>query len=196
MPTYSTDRRGALKIIGAIGATCTYPFAGDELHGQTVHDAENHGEPAASPTGATFFREPDFATLSRVTDLIIPPTGTAGAIQAGVPLYIDRVVSINAAHQELVAEGLRYLDTEAQRANGQSKFLALNENQQLAILEPLCSAYDADPGSTKLTRAVQFFGLIKNLTADGYYTSRPGLIDELGYKGNHALASFPSCPEH
>ena len=43
-----------------------------------------------------------------------------------------------------------------------------------------------------------FFRLLKNLTADGYYTSRVGLIDELGYKGNTALSQFPSCtvPEH
>jgi gluconate 2-dehydrogenase gamma chain len=193
MPTYSTDRRGALKIIGAIGATCAYPFAGDELHGQTVHDGEHH---AAGAPSNTFFREADFAALSRISDLIIPPTGTAGAIQAGVPLYIDRVVSINAAHQELVAEGLRYLDAEAQRLNGQSKFLSLSEAQQLALLEPLCEAYDRDSASTQLSRPVQFFGLIKSLTADGYYTSQPGLIDELGYKGNHALPSFPGCPEH
>ena len=95
-----------------------------------------------------------------------------------------------------MAEGLRYLDAQAQRLNGQSKFLALNEAQQLAILEPLCEAYDRDPASTTLSRPAQFFGLIKSLTADGYYTSQPGLLDELGYKGNHALPSFPGCPEH
>ena len=45
---------------------------------------------------------------------------------------------------------------------------------------------------------VGFFRLLKNLTADGYYTSRVGLVDELGYKGNTALPQFPSCtvPEH
>ena len=42
--------------------------------------------------------------------------------------------------------------------------------------------------------AVRFFRLVKNLTADGYYTSRAGLLDELGYSGNRALAQFPSCP--
>ena len=32
-----------------------------------------------------------------------------------------------------------------------------------------------------------------NPTADGYYTSRAGLLEELGYTGNTALASFPAC---
>jgi hypothetical protein len=45
---------------------------------------------------------------------------------------------------------------------------------------------------------VRLFRLIKNLTADGYYTSRVGLLQELGYTGNTALARFPTCsvPEH
>ena len=45
---------------------------------------------------------------------------------------------------------------------------------------------------------VRLFRLIKNLTADGYYTSRVGLLEELGYTGNTALARFPGCavPEH
>ena len=44
----------------------------------------------------------------------------------------------------------------------------------------------------------RFFQLVKNLTADGYYTSRTGLLEELGYTGNSALAKFPACsvPEH
>jgi hypothetical protein len=44
----------------------------------------------------------------------------------------------------------------------------------------------------------QFFRALKNLTADGYYTSRPGLVQELGYNGNAYLASFPqfTIPEH
>jgi hypothetical protein len=39
----------------------------------------------------------------------------------------------------------------------------------------------------------RFFRLIKNLTADGYYTSRVGLLDELGYTGNTYRPSFPQC---
>jgi len=31
------------------------------------------------------------------------------------------------------------------------------------------------------------------MTADGYYTSRAGLVEDLGYLGNQVLAEFPEC---
>ena len=109
-----------------------------------------------------------------------------------MPEYIDRVVGSNGEHQSLVADGLRWLD--AQLEGQAATFLELSEARQLAILEPLCRAAD----EKKLNaRNVKFFALIKNLTTDGYFTSRVGLIEELGYRGNSALTAFPECPhEH
>jgi hypothetical protein len=183
MADYSSDRRQVLKLFGAIGATCAYPFAGDELYGQTVHE---HG---SSQSPNRFLNETDFSTISRIADLIIPATGTPGAVQAGVPEYIDFVVSRESQHQSLMADGLRWLDTQA-KEHGAERFLALDEHAQLSLLEPLCEAADTEksPG-----RNVQFFALLKRLTADGYYTSRIGLMDELGYKGNTVRASYPEC---
>ncbi len=190
MSSYSSDRRSLLKIFGAIGATCAYPFSSDELYGQQapLHD---HLHPPPAPANPHFFNETDFATISRVADLIIPPTDTPGAIQAAVPDYIDSLVARNTDHQLLMADGLRWLDAEA-RKTGAKTFLALDESRQLAILEPLCEAAD-QKSSIPQGRNVQFFALLKNLTADGYYTSRAGLIEELGYKGNTARTSFPEC---
>ena len=72
----------------------------------------------------------------------------------------------------------------------EKNFMKLDEAAQYAILAPLCEAADAGPSAA---RNVQFFALIKSLTADGYYTSRTGLIDELRYQGNTARSSFPAC---
>jgi len=177
MSSYSSDRRSLLKIFGAIGATCAYPFASDELYGQT----------AAPPpeTAPHFFNKTDFAVIARLADLIIPETDSVGAVRAGVPQYIDMVVSRNAEQQAVVADGLHWLAGK--------NFMQLDESAQFAILKPLCEA--ADSGDLR-ARNVQFFALIKNLTADGYYTSRAGLIEELGYQGNTARAGFPDCHEH
>lgn len=188
MATYSSDRRSLLKIIGAIGATCAYPFAGDELFGQTL--APNEHSPAQTPPGTRFFNDRDFQTISRISELIIPASDTPGAVQAGVPDYIDIVIARDTDQQLLTADGLRWLDSEAGRLARDKKFVELREDQQLSILEPLCEAADEN---SSMARNVQFFALIKRLTADGYYTSKIGLIDELGYKGNIVRASFPDC---
>jgi gluconate 2-dehydrogenase gamma chain len=195
MPIYSTDRRGALKILGAIGASCACPIAGDELFGRSADEAaapaHHHaaGQQAALPAKPIFFPAADFETVSRIADLIIPQTGTPGAVAAGVPAYIDLIVSRNASQQSLVSDGLRWLDEDARRMANR-RFVALSEQQQLSILQPLCDAADAGKTEGRLT---QFFVLIKALTADGYYTSQIGLIEELGYKGNTVLASYPEC---
>ena len=103
-----TNRRDTLKIIGAIGATCAFPYASDELYGQHVHVAG----PEAQPGVPVFFQADDFATISRIADLIIPPTDTPGAVQARVPSYIDLVVSSNVEHQSIYRTGLTWLKQE------------------------------------------------------------------------------------
>jgi gluconate 2-dehydrogenase gamma chain len=185
MASYSSDRRKVLKLFGAIGATCAYPFAGDELYGQTAHEHANF----VPQSQGRFLNDADFKTIARITDLIIPSTETAGAIQAGVPEYIDLVISRDIDHQTLMADGLRWLDAQAKEL-GDDRFLGLDERGQLSILEPLCEAADAEKTQA---RNVQFFALLKRLTADGYYTSKVGLMDELEYKGNAVRSGYPEC---
>lgn len=222
-------RRHALHMLGAISVTCAFPFAGDELYGQHVH-ATLAQTPAPGPYTPEFFTPAEYTVLSRLTDVIIPPTDTPGASAAGVPEYIDRVVALNAEHQPLVRAGLAWLGRQAS-ARYSRDFLGLDEAEHVAILQPLSDALDRQqrealqrrfrteakrgtvyhvavtdrdalarsPSSVPVTLdqdpglPVRFFRLIKNLTADGYYTSRAGLLEELGYAGNTALAKYPAC---
>ncbi len=195
MASYSNDRRSLLKIFGAVGATCAYPFASDELFGQTAEPHHHETSPQQPDSLPQFFNKADFATISRVVDLIIPATDTPGALAAGVPAYVDLVIARNTDQQLVMADGLRWLDAQA-ASMGSKRFVELTEKQQLSILEPLCELADTTTGLAR-GRNVQFFALVKSLTADGYYTSRHGLREELGYKGNSAMAEYPSCvPEH
>jgi gluconate 2-dehydrogenase gamma chain len=222
-------RRRALKMLGTIGATCAFPFAGDELYGQHVHPVLIQA-PESGPYKPAFFTPAEYAVLSRLTDVIIPPTDTPGAAAAGVPEYIDRVVSLNAQHQPLVREGLAWLERQATERFSKS-FLSLDEAGHVAMLQPLSDEIDRQQRDAQRARfrteaghgmvyyvaitdkdlatpppvptaanagsesglPVRFLRLIKNLTADGYYTSRVGLLAELGYAGNTALAAFPGC---
>jgi gluconate 2-dehydrogenase gamma chain len=222
----SETRRDTLKILGAIGATCAFPFSADELYGQ--HVPVKGAKPAASrtePYKPTFFGAVEYELISRVADLIIPATDTAGAVGAGVPEYIDRVVSLNPEHQGLMRAGLEWIDGRSRELFAE-RFLGVSEAQQIQMLQPLSDEVDRrqraaltaryrsggaggafyaprtdatateprpDPALAPPDVPVRFFRLVKNLTADGYYTSRAGLLEELGYKGNTALARFPAC---
>jgi len=194
------DRREALRIIGSITATCAFPFPADELYGQ--HQGHAHEPPARLPEAPGFFTPAEYETVSRLADLIIPGGDSPGALDAGVPAYIDYVVSRNSQAQALYRRGLKWLDRQASR-RGAPRFVDLPESAQVALLEPLCAEADAvrdAPAGSGLRRKsaprrleVSFFRAVKSMTADGYFTSRHGLIDALGYQGNAVLAEFPSC---
>ena len=224
-------RRHALKILGTIGLTCAFPFEGDELYGQHVHVALTQA-PAAGPYVPAFFTPAEYSTLSRLTDVIIPPTDTPGPVGAGVPEYIDRIVSLKVEHESLVRSGIAWLDEQI-RTRFSKAFVDLEEADQIAILQPLSDEVDRQQRATQQRRfrteggatiyyvaltdrtpptpapsgarpalpagtsgpelPVRLFRLIKNLTADSYYTSRVGLLQELRYSGNTAVAQFPAC---
>jgi hypothetical protein len=226
----SETRRETLKILGAIGATCAFPFSADELYGQHVHVKDaRRAAPRKEAYKPGFFGAVEYELISRLADLIIPATETAGAVGAGVPEYIDRVVSLNPEHQGLMRAGLEWIDDRSRELFAE-RFLDVSEAQQIHILQPLSDEVDRQQRATLTARyrgggaggtfyaprtekteaeqrpvappvspvspadvPVGFFRLLKNLTADGYYTSRVGLVDELGYKGNTVLAEFPSC---
>src|SRR5579859_7438204 len=118
------SRRESLKIIGAIGTTCAFPFSADELYGQHVHPPAAAAQPTG-PYAPKFFSSDEFEVISRVADLIIPPTETPGAIGAGVPRYIDEVVSANPGHKKNFRAGLQWLDAESTRRHGK-KFIELD----------------------------------------------------------------------
>ncbi len=187
------SRRDSLKIIGAIGTTCAFPFGADELYGQHMH--EQAGQPtvpvAAGPFTPKFFTAHELAVVSRMAGLIIPDTVTPGAVAAGVPKYIDGALVLNAEMQLRYREGVPALDQAARKKYGKV-FLELTEPEQIEFLTPICER--SDKLETKPAEVV-FFRAVKSMTADGYYTSQIGLETELGYKGNVALASFPGCTE-
>jgi gluconate 2-dehydrogenase gamma chain len=180
-------RREALKIIGAVGVTCAFPFSANQLYGQHAHPSE---QAPTAPPAPRFFNATQLLLISRLTDLIIPPTDTPGAAAAGVPAYIDMVVSQDPRLKTLFQEELPRLDAISESRFTTTSFLELTEAQQVEILTSLSQA---PPGSD-----AAFFQALKNLTVDGYYTSRIGLVQELGYNGDAMLASFPqtTIPEH
>ena len=71
-------------------------------------------------------------------------------------------------------------------------FLSLTESQQV---EHLSGYSDASPEHRLDSAGTRLYGLLKNQTMEGYYTSQAGL-KELDFKGNAFYAESPGCSEH
>ncbi|MBM3767869.1 MAG: gluconate 2-dehydrogenase subunit 3 family protein [Acidobacteria bacterium] len=182
-----SERRESLKIIGSIGATCAFPFAADELYAQQEH-THTEGVAAKLPE-PKYFKKDDFEMIAALAEMIIPRTpgapGAPGALDAGVPAYIDFVVSRSKPQQKLFSDGVAWL-----RKN---KFAKAPAEARLALIKPLCDAVDNGKVDTPSRK---FFRAMKSLTSDGFWTSKAGMADTLGYRGASILGEYPECREH
>lgn len=116
-----------------------------------------------------FFTEPQSAIIARLADLILPRTDTPGALDAGVPAFIELMVRdcYTKPAQSLFATGLADLE--------RSGFLALAPDQQPAALERI-------EAEAQKSTAPTFWLMAKELTLLGYFTSKPGIEASFDYQ--------------
>jgi hypothetical protein len=128
--------------------------------------------------------------VGEISELIIPADERSGGAKAAeVPAFIDLMVSESPQEtKDLWRKGLAAMNTKAS-----GSFVKASKDQQIAMLTEI-SKNEMKPA----TLEERFFKAIKNLTIDGYYTSKIGIHDELKYKGNTYLREFKGCthPEH
>jgi gluconate 2-dehydrogenase gamma chain len=152
----------------------------------------------AAPYSPRFFKPGEYKTVETLTELIIPSDDTPGAKEAQVARYIDFVVSAAAEFKPSLqrewTQGLELLDRLSQDKY-QKAFPEIPATDQGTLLMAM-SLPEREPGASHPGFA--FYSLVKDMTVEGFYTSRVGLIDVLGYKGLAILSEFPGCthPEH
>jgi hypothetical protein len=107
--------------------------------------------------------------LSAACERVIPTDDTPGAVTAGVPRFIDHMLTnwYDAPERTRVITGLQDLDREARTRFGQG-LADCTEAQQDGLLLEL----DA-------LGAKSWFGTAKYLAIWGYYTSEIGITQEL-----------------
>lgn len=183
------DRREVLRALALAAAASSFP--GFSRWSFACGDHVNGGAPQTrrATYSPQFFSAHEYATVERLTDLIIPSDGTPGAKEAGVAEFIDFMVAYNDSIQYSFRLGLTWLDAEAERLNGK-RFLDLAAAKQTEMLGHLAYRDRYRPGEGD-GRA--FFDLMREYTVMGYYTSRIGL-KELDYPGLRLYAESPGCP--
>ena len=212
MGGHQISRRGALKYLGLLGASAAgreflaswlpLPEAHADGHSPPVtisgmHHQDAEPEPAAVYT-PQFFSAEEFETVQILTALIIPTDDTPGAREAQVANYIDFVVfsasEFEPALQKEWIDGLKFIESESQRQFGKA-LRSATEAERVKLLTQM-SVAEHDPKSQHESSG--FFSTLKDMTVEGFYTSKIGLIDVLDFQGMNYMADFPGCthPEH
>lgn len=212
MGDHQISRRGALKYLGLLSASVAgreflaswlpLPAANADGHSAPVtisgmHHQEGESEPAG-PYTPQFFSAEEFETVQTLTALIIPTDDTPGAKEAQVANYIDFVVFSAAEFepelQKEWIEGLKFIESESHRQFSKA-FRSATEAERGKLLTEM-SAEEHEAKSKQESSG--FFSTVKDMTVEGFYTSKIGLIDVLDFQGMNYMADFPGCthPEH
>ena len=152
-------------------------------------------EKAASAAGRyapKFFSAHQYETLISLCDTIIPKDErSGGAVEAGAPEFIDLLTSENVEFQVQLGGGLMWLDTFCIDRYAKV-YLECAAEQRTEVLDLIAFRKTAKEQPV-LQSGVAFFAALRNMTCDGFYTSKIGIAD-LQYIGNTSVHEFPGCP--
>ena len=169
-------------------------FALTEAEAQQAHHLRRgratDRETPGSPNVPKFFTATEYQTVRVLSDLIIPADErSGGAIDAGVPEFMDFTMVDQPARQVAMRGGLAWLDLESQRRFDKT-FVGASDADRRLLLDDLSNYGKPIPG---LTHGQSFFRSFRDLTATGFWTTKMGFTD-LGYIGNTVVPKWDGCP--
>ena len=188
------SRRAVLKSLsmGAVAGSVLLVIpleAAEHVHNMIESEKADNKAGVYAPK---YFDAHGYKTLRALCETILPADAdSGGAMEAGAPEFIDLLTSENVSYQSVLAGGMKDLDSRCVSRYGKA-YLDCTPQQQSEILDLIAYRKNALQDES-LSLAVEFFSLLRNLTADGFFTSKIG-IKYLGYRGNTFLLEFPGCP--
>jgi len=145
---------------------------------------------AATPFAPSFFTPHEWETVRLLVDLIIPRDERSGsATEAGVPEFMDFMMTDRPDGQTAMRGGLAWLDNECIERFGKS-FVTCSDGERTTVLDEIAYPKKAKP---EMSQGVAFFNMFRDLTASGFWSSKMG-VDDLGYQGNTFVAEWKGCP--
>ena len=144
--------------------------------------------PNFNTTAVDYFTPRQRKIVAAMTEIIIPRTNTPGAIDAGVPRYIELMAAnwLNEEESAIFTAGLQDIETRIPMEYG-SAFDQLDSAQQLEIMEALEDAASDSPwyefGNVmrEFISDAPFICQFKELTVWGFFTSEKGGSQVLRY---------------
>jgi hypothetical protein len=125
-----------------------------------------------------------------LTELVIPETDTPGAKAAKVNEYIDMVLAdATSPDRDKFLQGLTWIDARSED-RFHTRFVNAPPALQVELLTALSTAEAPSPDDVP---GVEFFKALKGMTIAGFYTSEPGLLQDIGDDGQLFLMEFKGC---
>jgi gluconate 2-dehydrogenase gamma chain len=175
-------RRRALQILGTAPAVAalTWTEADAAAAAQQSQEARRKATASKQAWKPKFFTAHEYATVVALADIIIPKDEKSGsASEAGVPEFIDFIVSEQPERQTAMRGGLTWLDSEC-RKRFDKAFLACAAGDRTQVLDDIAWPRKAKP---EFSHGVRFFTSLRDLVAAGFFSSKLGVAD-LQYMGN------------
>lgn len=173
------DRRNALKLLAS---AASLPLLSREAFSlfQTVHDQ------LPATTAMKALDPHQDATVTAITEMIIPQTDTPGAKAARVNQFIDVILAdwYQPDEKQAFLSGLSDLDARSRNMFGKD-FIDCPPPQQQLLLQALedevpdIQTERGAPWAHTFVKDKHFFYMIKQLTLLGFYTSQVGFEQEL-----------------
>jgi gluconate 2-dehydrogenase gamma chain len=190
---HGISRRDVLRALaaGAVGGSVlqVIPAKAAEYAHQLVQKERS----AAGKYTPKFFNAHQYETLKTLCDTIIPKDEkSGGAVQAGAPEFIDLLTSENEEFQLALGGGLMWLDSHCVDQYGKL-YLDCATELQKEMLDLIAFRKNAKKDAS-LSQGVAFFSFLRDMTCDGFYTSKIG-IEDLQYIGNVPRSEWPGCPD-
>jgi len=188
-----TDRRTMLRLLAAAPAAASFTWT--EVEAQQAHNHAQAAQATATTTGTPykpkFFTAHEWATVNVLVDIIIPKDERSGsATDAGVPEFMDFMMTDQAGRQTAMRGGLAWLDRECV-SRFEKPFIDCTAAERTQVLDDIAWPRKAPPG---LSHGVAFFNSFRDLTASGFWTTKMGMHD-LQYMGNVFVPEWKGCPD-
>lgn len=175
----SMNRRQVLQRVAYLmGGAVSAPAVLGLLNGCAPKQPEASWQPV-------FLTKEQGALVAAIAEIIIPRTDTPGAIDVGVPAFIDTMLKgvYTQEDRDRYVTGLKAFDDTARAAHGKA-FVDLDKSKQAELVrkvhdEAVAVELAYDPRPATLRRP--FILMTKELTLLGFFCSEPGATQVLQY---------------
>jgi len=180
-------RREALGALAAAALTAAFKWTPAEAE-RAAAFAREAIKGAYAPT---FFTAHEWETVRLLADIVIPKDDRSGsATDAGVPEYMDFLMTDRPDGQVPMRGGLAWLDNECFERFGKT-FVGSSAEERTLVLDDIAWPKKA---KAEHSQGVAFFNMFRDMTASGFWSSKIGVTD-LDYQGNTFVPEWKGCPD-